>query len=81
MVDDTYNSNPARRVYEQFTYSPQTYYGGNRTDLPGTATGNVHAQAASAGPCQNSFEVPHQLSPIDWTGPPQTLLQCQGVHG
>jgi len=32
----TFNSNPARRIYEQFTYSPQTYYGGNRTDVIGT---------------------------------------------
>jgi hypothetical protein len=32
----TFNSNPARRIYEQFTYSPQTYYGGDRTDISGT---------------------------------------------
>jgi len=31
-----YNSNPARKIYEQFTYSPQTYYGGDRTDISGT---------------------------------------------
>jgi hypothetical protein len=30
------NSNPARRIYEQFSYSPQTYYGGDRTDISGT---------------------------------------------
>ncbi|MEQ1910914.1 MAG: DUF5916 domain-containing protein [Vicinamibacterales bacterium] len=30
------NSNPARKIYEQFSYSPQTYYGGNRTDTSGT---------------------------------------------
>jgi len=32
----TFNSNPARRIYEQFTFSPQTYYGGDRTDISGT---------------------------------------------
>lgn len=32
----TFNSNPARRIYQQFTYSPQTYYGGNRTDISGS---------------------------------------------
>jgi hypothetical protein len=31
-----FNSNPARRVYEQFSYAPQTYYGGDRTDISGT---------------------------------------------
>ena len=35
-VNLTFNSNPARRVYEQFTFSPQTYYGGNRTDVSAT---------------------------------------------
>ena len=32
----TFNSNPARRIYEQFTFSPQTYYDGDRTDVSGT---------------------------------------------
>jgi hypothetical protein len=31
-----FNSNPARKIYEQFSYSPQTYYGGDRTDISGT---------------------------------------------
>jgi hypothetical protein len=35
-VSFTFNSNPARRIYEQFTFSPQTYYGGNRTDVSAT---------------------------------------------
>jgi hypothetical protein len=35
-VNLTFNSNPARRIYEQFTFSPQTYYGGNRTDVSAT---------------------------------------------
>jgi len=35
-VNLTFNSNPARRIYEQFTFSPQTYYGGDRTDVAGT---------------------------------------------
>lgn len=42
------NSSPARRIYEQFAYSPQTYYGGNRTDISGTigvrATSRVSAE-------------------------------------
>lgn len=28
-----YNTSPARRVYERFTYSPQQYYGGTRHDI------------------------------------------------
>ena len=30
-----FNSNPARRIYQQFTWNPQTYYGGKRTDISG----------------------------------------------
>jgi hypothetical protein len=30
------NSNPSRKIYETFSYSPQTYYGGNRTDVSST---------------------------------------------
>ena len=43
----TYNSNPARRIYEQFTFSPQTYYGGNRTDVSGTI--GVRASSRTSG--------------------------------
>jgi hypothetical protein len=43
----TFNSNPARRIYEQFTYSPQTYYGGNRTDLSGTLGLRMNARASA----------------------------------
>jgi hypothetical protein len=31
----TYNSNPARRIYHRITYSPQTFFGGTRTDVSG----------------------------------------------
>ena len=31
-----FNSNPARRIYEQFAFSPQTYYDGHRRDMSGT---------------------------------------------
>jgi len=31
----TYNSNPARRIYHRITYSPQTFFGGTRTDMSG----------------------------------------------
>jgi hypothetical protein len=40
------NSNPARRVYEQFSYSPQTYYGGHRTDLSGTLGVRMNSRAS-----------------------------------
>jgi hypothetical protein len=30
------NSNPARKIYEQLSFSPQTYYGGHRKDFSGT---------------------------------------------
>ena len=29
----TFNSNPARRFYQRFTYAPQTFYSGTRTDV------------------------------------------------
>jgi hypothetical protein len=29
----TYNSDPSRRVYHRFTYSPQTFFDGTRTDV------------------------------------------------
>jgi hypothetical protein len=29
----TFNTNPARRFYERFTYAPQTFYGGTRHDV------------------------------------------------
>ena len=32
----TYNSNPARRFYERFNYSPQTFYDGTRHDFDAT---------------------------------------------
>jgi hypothetical protein len=41
------NSNPARRIYEQLSYSPQTYYGGNRTDLSGTIGVRLNSRASS----------------------------------
>ena len=31
-----FNSNPARKIYQQVSFSPQTYYGGNRKDISGT---------------------------------------------
>ncbi len=41
------NSNPARRIYEQFSYSPQTYYGGDRTDVTGTVGVRLNRRASS----------------------------------
>lgn len=42
----TFNSNPARRIYEQFTFSPQTYYGGHRKDLSGTLGVRLNSRAS-----------------------------------
>jgi len=41
-----FNSNPARKIYEQFSYSPQTYYGGNRTDISGTLGVRLSSRAS-----------------------------------
>ena len=42
----TFNSNPARRIYQQFTFSPQTYYGGNRTDVSATLGVRLNSRAS-----------------------------------
>ena len=39
----TYNTNPARRIYERFTYQPLEFYGGTRQ----TVTGAVGVRASS----------------------------------
>ena len=39
----TYNTNPARRVYERFTYQPQEFYGGTKQ----TVNGAVGVRASS----------------------------------
>ena len=43
----TFNTNPARRFYERFTYSPQTFYNGTRHELD-TAVGVRASSRASA---------------------------------
>jgi hypothetical protein len=43
----TFNSNPSRRVYERFTYSPQTFYGGNRTDIDAAVGVRASSQASA----------------------------------
>ena len=50
-VNLTFNSNPARRVYEQFTFSPQTYYGGHRKDLSGTLGVRLNSRASGEHRC------------------------------
>jgi hypothetical protein len=35
-LDLTYNTNPARRFYERFTYQPMQFYGGTRHSVTGT---------------------------------------------
>ncbi len=42
----TFNSNPARRIYQQFSYSPQTYYGGDRTDISATLGVRMNSRAS-----------------------------------
>ena len=41
-----FNSNPARRVYQQFSFSPQTYYGGTRKDVSGTLGVRLNSRAS-----------------------------------
>ena len=43
----TYNTNPARRLYEQFTYSPQQFYGGDRRDVSATVGFRASSQVAT----------------------------------
>jgi hypothetical protein len=43
----TFNSPPARRFYQRFNYSPQTFYNGNRTDID--ATVGVRASGRASG--------------------------------
>src|SRR5207247_1141808 len=42
-LDLTYNTNPARRLYERFTYQPMQFYGGTRQ----TMTSAVGVRATS----------------------------------
>lgn len=43
----TFNSNPARRLYQRFQYSPQTFYSGTRTDVDGAFGIRATSQASA----------------------------------
>ena len=43
----TFNSNPARRFYQRFQYSPQTFYSGTRTDIDGAIGLRATSQASA----------------------------------
>ena len=46
-VDLTYNTSPARRLYETFTFIPQQFYGGKRYDLNGSVGFRGSSQLAA----------------------------------
>jgi hypothetical protein len=55
----TFNSNPSRRVYERFTYSPQTFYSGNRTDIDAAIGVRATSQAsAELSVSRNDVDLP-----------------------
>jgi hypothetical protein len=43
----TFNTNPARRFYERFTYSPQTFYDGTRHDVDAALGVRVNSRASA----------------------------------
>jgi hypothetical protein len=57
----TFNTNPAKRIYERFTYSPNGFYGGGtRTQV--NATFGVRATSALSGEIQynrNDVDMPY----------------------
>ena len=76
------NSNPARRIYEQFSYAPQTYYGGDRTDVTGTvgvrmtsrASGEYSLQRNDVSGPWGSFVVNLSILRLDFAlSPRQTI--------
>ena len=76
------NSNPARKIYEQFSYSPQTYYGGDRTDTSGTigvrlsrrASGEYSLQRNDVSGPWGAFVVNLSVLRLDFTlSPRQTV--------
>jgi hypothetical protein len=43
----TFNSNPSRRLYHRFQYSPQTFYDGTRTDMDAAIGVRANSQASA----------------------------------
>ena len=55
----TYNSNPARRVYERFNYRPQTFYDGTRHDVDFTVGLRASSRASAEFTVQrNDVDLP-----------------------
>ena len=55
----TYNSNPARRVYERFNYRPQTFYDGTRHDMDVTLGVRASSRASAEFTVQrNDVDLP-----------------------
>ncbi|MBI4886472.1 MAG: carbohydrate binding family 9 domain-containing protein [Acidobacteria bacterium] len=54
-----FNSNPARRVYERFTYSPQTFYDGTRREVDLTLGLRASSRASAEFALQrNDVDIP-----------------------
>ena len=43
----TYNTSPSKRVYERFTFSPQTFYGGTRQNISSAIGVRASSQLSS----------------------------------
>ncbi len=55
----SYNSNPARRVYGAFTYGPQGFFGGTRTDVSFTLGTRLTDQLSAEGQySRNDIDLP-----------------------
>ncbi|MDA2924511.1 carbohydrate binding family 9 domain-containing protein [Acidobacteria bacterium AH-259-O06] len=77
------NSDPSRRVYQQFRYSPQTFFGGLRKDLD--ATVGIRASSQFAAEVQykrndvklpgGAFEVNVGILRLDWAFSPRMTLR------
>jgi hypothetical protein len=55
----SYRSNPARRVYFNLGYSPQTFFDGHRTDTSGSLGLRINSQLSTvAGLSRNDVDLP-----------------------
>jgi hypothetical protein len=55
----TFNTNPARRVYERFTYAPQTFYDGTRHDIDAAIGVRANSRAsAEFSVARNDVDLP-----------------------
>jgi hypothetical protein len=64
--DFTFNSNPARKIYQRFSYSPQTFFDGTRTDVTAAVGLRATSQfAAEAQYTRNDVDVPWGAFVVD----------------